>query len=219
MAIPAVLHVASMSQALPVGAVLARRGRLRPAPVVWVAAWCVVLLLSDAGLLLIARWEGNNLWVRYIALPAESTLALWTLSYWQVHDLLRLAYRLAIPLLLVATALTLAFSDSSRHFDEFMAPLHALVLLTAALHTLVHRAIRTEGSITRESWFWVSLGMSLYFGSAVALQPFNSALLATHMDWVRAAYLTHAWVEIVAFALITVGVLCPPYQGPFGGRS
>lgn len=219
MPIPAVLHGAAVSQALPLVAGLMRRGRPLSAPARWVLVWCGLLLLGDAVSLATALQRIENLWILYGFVPLESAVALWALSSWQPHALLRLSYRLAIPALLAATAVPLLLLPPQQTFDQIVAPLHALVLLVASLHTLLHRSILAEGSLARETWFWTGLGLCLYFGSDVAVRPFAQALLATNPDWVRGVYFARAWTHILAFVLITVGILCPLFPRRSGGRS
>jgi hypothetical protein len=104
-------------------------------------------------------------------------------------------------------------------FEQVVSPIHALVLLAASLHTLVHRAVGAEGAIAREHWFWMGLGLSLYFAASVAIGPFAQALLASNIAWVRQAYIARAWTSVLAFVLITTGVLCPHFRRGSGGRS
>jgi hypothetical protein len=216
---PAVLYAASLSQALPLVARWMRRGRHLPAPVRFVLGWCAVLLMTDVLSIVIAREQGDNLFLQYAAVPIESGLILWALSGWQSHGVFRLAYRLAIPVLAAATAAVLIISPPEQASEELVAPFHALVLLAASLHTLLDRALRANGAIAEEPWFWVGLGLSLYYASSVAIGPFSQALLSSNVDWVRRAYLARAWTDIFAFALITTGILCPLFRRASGGPS
>ncbi len=158
MPFPAVLYAAAILQALPLFAGLARRGRPVSAPARWVLVWCGLLLLGDAVTLATAMQSRENLWFFFGFVPLESAVALWALSDWQPHALLRLSYRLAILALLAATTVALLLLPPHQTFDQIVAPLHALVLLAAALHTLLHRSVLADRAVTRETWFWMSLG-------------------------------------------------------------
>lgn len=219
MAIPAVLYAASLSQALPLLAALTRRGRPLPTPARWILAWCARGLATDLLSLVVAFAQGENEWVQYLAVPLGSAFVLWGLSGWQADELFRLAYRLAIPALALATMVALLVPHPEPLFDQVVAPFHALVLLAAALHTLLHRALRSEGTIARETWLWIALGLSLYFAGSVAIHPFAQALLGSKPEWVRQAWLARAWTTILAFGLITTGILCPLFRRASGGPS
>lgn len=216
---PMVLYAASVSQALPLVAGWMRWGRPLPAPARFVLVWCGVLLATDVLSIAVARAQGHNLWLQYAAVPIESGLILWALSGWQSHEVFRLAYRIAIPVLAAATAVALLIRPPEQMLDEVVAPFHALVLLGASLHTLLDRALRAEGAIGWQPWFWIGLGLSLYYASSVAIGPFAQALLASNVAWVRQAYLARAWISIFAFVLITTGILCPLFRPASGGRS
>jgi hypothetical protein len=219
MAIPAVLHAAAASQLGPLLGALAWWGRRPPIALRWILVWCALLVLGDALYLATAYAQGHNLWLQYVTEPAQATAALWALALWQNHFTLALAQRLAIPLLVLVTAGTAAFAPGVPSFDLFLAPLYALVLLAAALTTLLRRALTSEGHLLRQDWFWASLGIALYAGVDVAVQPFAQALVVPHPDWVRQVYLAKAWIDILAFGLVTVGVLCPRFLHRSSGRS
>ncbi len=216
---PAVLYAASLSQALPLVAGWLCRGRPLPAPVRFVLLWCALLLATDALSIAVAWARGDNLWLQYAAVPIESGLILWALSGWQSHEVFRLAYRIAIPVLAAATAAILLMWPPESASEQVVAPIHALVLLAASLHTLLHRALRAEGTIGWQPWFWIGLGLALYYASSVAIGPFAQALLKTDVGWVRQAYLARAWISIFAFILITTGILCPLFRRASGGPS
>ena len=219
MRFPAGLFAAALAQALPLVAASMRWGRPVPAPARWVLGWCGLLVLTDVLSIAVAFGPGANLWLQYGAVPLGSALILWGLSHWQLNALPRLAYRLAIPVLVAATVVALLLLHPEPMFDQVVAPFHALVLLVASLHTLLDRALRTADSISREPWFWIGLGLSLYFAASVAIGPFAQALLASNVDWVRQAYVARAWTSVLAFALITTGILCPHFRPPSGGHS
>jgi hypothetical protein len=126
---------------------------------------------------------------------------------------------LAIATLVVATIAGLLLLGPEPLFDQVLAPFHALVLLAASLYTLLARALRSTGTIAGEHWFWIALGLSLYFAASVAIGPFAVALLASNVDWVRQAYIARAWISVLAFVLITTGIVCPHFRRESGGRS
>ena len=214
---PLVLYAASASQVLPLLAGLRHRTRL-PAVRVWVLAWCASVLASDLMQIWVRGHSGNdNRWAQILAVPIQNAIMLWTLSLWQRHAVSRLAFRIAIPLFLVAVfALVPALRDKPT-FETVARPFQGLLLLAAALYTLVSNAARDPGGVTRQDWFWVTLGTSLYFGLRVALPPFAAVLMQSNMELVRLAYLVQAWADIAVFALIARGIWCPLPQARSGG--
>jgi hypothetical protein len=214
---PLILHVAALSQALPVLAAL-RHGRRLPAARLWTIAWCVALIVGDAMQL---WWRGengtNNLWLRVAGAPIQNAIMLWTLSLWQRHAVSRLAFRIAIPLFLVTLVALIPTVGETGTFNTVTGPFQALLLLAGALYTLVRNAASDPEGVTRHDWFWVTLGVSLYFGLRVALPTFAQILMSSHQDLVRLAYFVQASADIAVFLLIARGIWCPLPLARSGG--
>ena len=211
---PLVLYAAAASQMLPILAAFRHRTRLPPARL-WAIAWCASLLLSDAAQFSLRGIE--NRWAQILAVPIQNAIMLWTLSLWQRHAVSRLAFRIAIPLFLVAVIALVPTVRDKNTFELVARPFQALLLLAAALYTLVSNAARDPGGVTRQDWFWITLGASLYFGLRVALPPFAAVLMESHVSLVRLAYLVQAWADIAVFLLIARGIWCPLPQARSGG--
>lgn len=218
--LPPILHAATLSQALPLLAAARYGPRLPPARK-WVALWCVTMLASDAAQFWLrgADGMGHNLWIEYIVVPLHSTIMLWTLSLWQQDPVSRLAFRVAIPLHLLALAALIPAAESAAAFNTFTRPFQSLVLMAASLYTLVRRASAEPEQVTGSDWFWVTLGASLFFAIRVALAPFVGLMLSTNVEFARLAYLVSAWIDIGAFFLIARGMVCPLPQTLSGGSS
>jgi hypothetical protein len=214
---PLILHAAALSQALPILAGL-RHGRRLSAARLWTIGWCVALILGDALQLWRRGPSGtNNLWLQAAGTPIQNAIMLWTLSLWQRHAVSRLAFRIAIPLFLVTLVALIPTVSDRGTFDSVTRPFQALLLLAGALYTLVRNAASDPEGVTRQDWFWVTLGVSLYFGLRVAVPPFAAILMNSHQDLVRLAYFVQAGADIAAFLLIARGIWCPLPQARSGG--
>jgi hypothetical protein len=204
-----IVHAAAASQLLPPVLGVAA-GRLSPVPRRWVVVWCLLQAASDGISLAVAYSGHGNLWVTSLFSPVSGAVALWTLSCWQRGATGRLALRFAIPLfLLVSAGLTLGVDDP-RTYSLIAAPYHALVLCFAALWTFMTRSLAERGRLLRQDWFWVLGGIMLFTGTATALQPLSWYLLrVAREDLLVSAINVKSAVDVLAFAAITLGVLCP----------
>jgi hypothetical protein len=205
---PLVFYLATLAQGVPPVAAVAARRPVRGART-WVLLWCALLLAVD----LVQWWLGahreRNLWLIYVITPAGGALALWALSCWQTRELPRLTLRFAIgPFLLVCLVLLLAVERPSD-FSRVGQPVASLVCLCAAAFTLLARSQEATGPLVRQDWFWVSAGMALYFGVTVTIAPLSALLVGTSPEQLTLAYEARAALEVVAFALIAVGMVCP----------
>lgn len=218
--IPLVLYGAAAAQVLPVLAA-ARYGVRLPSPRPWIVVWCAALLASD-----IAQYRfgigaagASNQWLQYIAVPTQNAIMLWALSLWQPDPVSRLAFRVAIPLDVIALLALIPAAESAAVFNQFTWPFQSLVLLAGSLYTLVRRAIGEPERVTSRDWFWVTLGTSLFFAFRMAVPPFANMMMASHLEIARLAYIFSAWIDILACVLIARGMLCPLPQARSGGSS
>ena len=212
MAIPLVLYAASGAQLAPVAAALKVRGRQRPVPYPRIMIWCVFLVFTDVVDRVVTKLIGNNLWTAYLILPVEVGLVLWILSAWQVTPFLQLAYTIMIPVMGVVTAAALLLTDPTFTFYRWVAPFLALLALAASLHTLVYGALQSRNPLPGQDWFWFCLGLSLFWIGYVSLPVFADMFVVSHVEWVRWAYIARAWSNIVAFVVMSWGIL--RYRGP-----
>jgi hypothetical protein len=212
-------HAAALSQLLP-PVVSVAAGRLASPARRWMVVWCLGLVTQEAVAVAIGRQGEPNLWVAYVFLPITGATALWTLSLWQSGTTARLALRLAIPLFVVTSAVLSFRADDPRAFSMFAAPFHAIVLLLAATWTFVHRSLTAHDALWRQDWFWAAGGLMLYGGASTAIQPLTSYLLsAGREDLLLVAFNARAAMEVLAFAAITGGMLCPVPRSSSGGSS
>jgi hypothetical protein len=206
-AIPVLLHVASASQALPIVAAALVGERPLPVPHRRLALWCCLLVLLDVVDLAVGANTGNNLWTGYLTLPVEIGMTLWILSSWQSPRWAR-AYLLAVPVIGATVAIVLSLTDPLRTFDVWVSPILALLALAASLQTLVLRALQSRDALVRLDWFWICLGMAIFWVVQVSSPVFAFAFMRPHQDWVVTILLFRAGLMILSFVCMSWGIAC-----------
>jgi hypothetical protein len=201
--------LSSGSQALPVAAVFGAWGRRPPAPWGRLVDWCVLLILADLVDVAVGLRYGSNAFTSQITLPLEVGLTLRILAPWQSTPAWRAWYDRALWAILLVVAALLILTDPEETFDIWVSPLLSLLALAALVHTLVSRALRSDRALPDQDWFWVCLGMSLFWAVAVPAPPFLTAFLAAQWAGVVATLIGRGYLNIVAFLLISWGVVCP----------
>ena len=219
MAIPLIAKVQFACQALPIVAALTVRDRPRPVLYQRAIIWFCVLMLTDESAVVVGTLTGNNLWLGYLTLPLEVGLFLWMLSVLQPTEYLRTAYSLSVPVIGLVVIALLVLTDPAKTFDRYVAPGLALVTLSASLETLVLRSLESRAPLTQQDWFWLCLGLSLFWLSFVSITIFHQAFIGTHVDWVVTALIARAWVDIVAYSLMAWGLLQPWLRARSFGSS
>ncbi|MBC7894506.1 MAG: hypothetical protein H7066_03780, partial [Cytophagaceae bacterium] len=184
----AIISLAVATQLMPTFAVLSLERPVPPARF-WIAIWGLAFFLSDTSQLFIssvARQE--NLWFYLIANPLEDAALLMAFSYWQIRPVMRLTFRVAIPLLAFVTlAIALAFGEVNT-FKTASSPFRLLLITTAVAYTFVVRLARENDRIGARDWLWTSLGVILYYSAYVVVDPVSAALLPQRPDLARLVY-------------------------------
>jgi len=209
MKIPWSVYAGGIAQALPLVAVVVRRSGLTRTQR-WTVAWAGFLLGFDAIALTMALSGRNNHLLNYALTPLVTSFALFILSLWQLSSRSTRAIRYLIPLLVIVWVVMVATIESTRTFSLVAEPFAGLLLLGAAVWTLLTRAIREEGRLGRQEWSWIVGGMALYAATSVALPPVSYLLVDLSPQLVNRAFEGKSLIDVVAFALIARGVLVAP---------
>lgn len=185
----------------------------------WIAVWCLIIVAWEIFAAMLGALGMNNLWTMYVGQPLVSSALLWALAQWHPDRSARLALKIAVPLVvLVSAVLSLTFDDP-REFSLAVAPFHAIVTLLATVWTFVSLSLASESSIASEDWFWMIGGLMLYAATAAAMQPLAWYLIRERVDLLHAAFNVRAAVVILSFAGITWGMLLRGAPRFSGGSS
>ncbi len=203
------LYAAAFAQLLPVLGGLPH-GRSLPSARRWFMLWCALSFTGDAVQFLFGRVAGaENLWLRLVVVPAQFGIAFWVLSLWQLGAKSRRVMRQAIVILIPATLVIALLWEGLASFGDKSGPILQLAMLAASVYTLVSRSVASSDRLAREDWFWITLGLSLYFAVNVALGPVAMALLSQDQTFLVQVFVFKARADILAFILMTIGMLCP----------
>lgn len=200
-------------------AVLAWWGRQPPTPLRRLAVWSLFLLVTDLLEFVAGAATGNNLWLEYVVLPLELCFTLWILAAWQPDRRWSRRYEIAIPVIVAVVAVLLLAVDPAAQFYLWIGPVLSLVAVLATMLTLIPRSLLSRTTLTNQDWFWVCLGLALFWACFAPVPPFMQAFLGTRTEWVVGFLLTRAWLTVAAFLLITWGVFCQRLPVRLPGRS
>lgn len=146
-------------------------------------------------------------------------MILWALSHWQTRPLIRIAYRVAIPIVILIYIVIAIAAGEQSGFQSFAGPFRSLVVLAAALFTLLSRSTEEAEGVWSKDWFWVTIGVSLYYGLIVAAEPVVALLVPHNVSAALAVFTVKAIGDIIAFILIWRGMRCPLTQGSYSGST
>ena len=218
MRFPLILHIAWASTALPVLAGLWGGWRSSPSrTAVWV--WALLLVLANALALLLASRGVNNHWLIYLSTPLIGVTVIAALSGWQVRERGRLVLRILRPLYLVAWTVIVFAVEDINTFSLVAGPFSAFVLLSAVSATFVARSMHSVHPLTKQDWFWVSIGLLIFYGIETGYPPVALLLGRSRPDLLLAALEARSAVIIAAMITVSWGLLCPTTLPQSGGSS
>ena len=179
------------------------------------------MLLSDGLALWFALQGTQNLWVGYVGGPIALLAALMALSYWHPNARVQIVFRVAIPVLLLLSIILVVLIEDTGTFSLITGPIENLVLVAASIVTLIACASRLDGSLLKQDWFWIGIGLALRYGSSASLDPIARILVGQDMSMLAMVYQINAGIDIVASLLIVGGMLCqiPPLRASSGASS
>ena len=157
--------------------------------------------------------HGNNLWLGYFEAPLNAALVLWSFVPWQRSGTIRLAIRISVVLYAVACVALILTAERPTEFGTYSYPIQSLLILGAAVYTLVTRARSTDEPLVRQDWFWICIGWCIAHLFTLASYPIlNTFLRAGDMRALR-----HA--TDIRIGASGIGLLCIAFGFRAAARS
>ena len=218
MRVPLILYLAWASTALPVLAGL-WSGWRSSASRTAVSVWALLLVLANALAVLLASRGQNNHWLIYLSTPLNGVAVIVALIGWQVREAGQLVLRILLPLYLLAWTVIVFAVEDIRTFSLLAGPFSAFVLLSAVAATFVTRSMHSVDPLTRQDWFWISIGLLIFYGIETGYPPVALLLGRSRPDLLLAAIQARAAFSIAAMLTVSWGLLCPTTLPQSGGSS
>lgn len=179
------------------------------------------MLTADALDLFYSIHGRENLWLGNFFGPIELATLLLALAWWHPKGPKRSMMRAIVPAFVVVWFLLIGFVETGDSFNLIAGPLKSLVVLGASVVTLLLALRVEEGSLIRQDWFWITIGLALKYGSEAALEPFSRLLVQSHRDLVVTALESKSVADVIASLAIAGGILCPipPLRASSGRTS
>jgi hypothetical protein len=177
-----------------------------------ITIWFGAATLSDIAAFVTARWFHNNQPSGRIWFALSVVFALEALAAFQVGKNRVMAFRVAIVAYLAAWALLAAFVEPLPTFSTYTEPLHALVILTAAVLTLLRRASLGRGDLFDDPGFLIAAGLAGYAVATVLETLVGQLWLHDAPQYVNAYYAASNIVTALGEIVIIKGLFLPPYS-------
>ena len=209
---------AGLSYGIPVIAAL-RAGAELSAALIIVAIYCGLALVESCIMIALTLRGTMNLWLIHVFTPIEVVLVLLAFSRWQVRESSRTMLLSIIPLFLVTWAFLLATADSLAEFPIYGRTLAALLIIAVAAYTLLVQSQHAATLVTSYPWFWVSVGLLVYFPYLVLLNPLSATLRDRRDDLIFTLYQANGALMILSNFFITWAIRCQMRHSSGGSSS
>lgn len=203
-----IINASILAESLPVAAAVAIRTR-DPARR-WVAIAFGSWVLQDIALWWTAVRHWNNHWIIHIGNPITTVLFLLAYVWWMDDPIRQRALRIAAGAYVVVWALLFLTVENVATFSQYTGPLQALVLMLVCAYAVVRAVGTGPAPVWRRDVFWVSIGLLLDLGTGLLMAPVSGILAQTHPAMVQTALAGKDAINILAYLLVTIGMLCPP---------
>lgn len=209
-------YLAIFSFAIPSWAGL--RARRLNLPLRLIVIYSAVALVEGLLMSYLGSRHQTNLWLIHIFAPFEASILLYALSRWQTRELAQLTVVLCIPaFLLLWGALTLT-AESLAQFPQYVKTVESILLVAVSAYTLVSRSRSLVQPLAEQDWFWVCVGLIIYFSMLAVLNPVANLLLERdEMVLLMAVFEVNAALMILHNILFAWAIRCQQQQMNSGG--
>jgi len=181
------------------------------------AAYVGLEFVADATMFTLGRLKHNNLWIGHLAVPLQTVLIVLAFSAWQVDERLGRWLRRAAPVALVFWIPPALGWESARDFSVASISIQAIICLVLAAFTVVRRSFDDHLLVRNQSWFWIGVGVMLYFATFALLGPASHYLIKLSPTTTIALFSARAVFQVIANVLYYQGMRCPlspPHSWP-----
>jgi len=159
-----------------------------------------------------------SLWLIHVFGPFEATILLYALSRWQLRELARLTIVFCIPAFLLLWGGLTITTESLEKFPQYVKTVESFLLVAVSAYTLVSRSRSLVEPLAQQDWFWVCVGLMIYFSMLAVLNPVANLLLEQDsMALLMAVFEVNAALIIVHNILFAWAIRCQQQQMNSGG--
>lgn len=208
--------LAILSFAVPT--LLGFRARRLSLPLRLIVIYSAAALAEGLVMWLLSEQNRPSLWLIHVFGPFEATILLYAMSQWQLRELPRLTIVMCIPaFLLLWGGLTLT-TESLEKFPQYVKTVESILLVAVSAYTLVSRSRSLVEPLAQQDWFWVCVGVMIYFSMLAVLNPVANLLLELDsMVLLMAVFEVNAALIIVHNLLFAWAIRCQQQRVNSGG--
>jgi hypothetical protein len=158
----------------------------------------------------------NNLWLIYPYAIIEYGLLTVVFSHWLSNVKTKRIALWSIPLYGIISIVFLIWLEREDQFNNYSKSLECILLISISAYTLLDVSKHTTQSLLKETRFWVSTAVLIYYTSSLMLNALSNMLMSFPLETVRIVWTVNTCILIVANLLYSKGFLCQARN--FGGR-
>lgn len=183
-----------------------------------IVIYCAAAFVEGVVMWYLSETNQTSLWMIHLFGPFEATILLYALSRWQIRELARLTVLLCIPAFLLLWGGLTVTTESLEKFPQYVKTVESILLVAVSAYTLVSRSRSLLEPLAQQDWFWVCVGLMIYFSMLAVLNPVANLLLEQNsMVMLMAVFEVNAALIIVHNVLFAWAIRCQQQQVNSGG--
>lgn len=177
-----------------------------------VALLVILVVIEGLSLYLILSYEGNNLWLSHLVTLLQYVVLAWILAQWQSQEGKRRGILISIWVFIglwLAAKLTV---EGFNQYDNYTATLSGAMLVVIAAQTLQQLNYGNLKNFFRNSRFWISLGVLVYFSGTLIFLALINEIVRLSSSAILLAWSIQWLITVVSNILYAEGIICQRRQ-------
>ena len=177
-----------------------------------ITLWFSAAVLSDIAVIVTAQLHQSTQSIAPIWFASSVIFALGSLAVYQSGDRRAAVVRVSIGVYLAVSVILLMTIEPLGAISTYAAPLHALVILAAAVLTLLRRASLGRGELLVDPGFLIAAGLTGYAVAAVFETLVTQLWVHDFPQYVKAYYATCDVLTALSEFVIIKALFASPYS-------
>ncbi|TAK52118.1 MAG: hypothetical protein EPO24_15430 [Bacteroidetes bacterium] len=187
-------------------------------PMKYLTIYFSIDLMSSIGSMVLGKLGINNMVIMNMQIPVEYGFFVVALSFWVGSRGVQRVLRFSIIAYLVCWLILFLTLESFFKFSSIARPLLTVLVLIAAVVTLVYLLRDTSYPLLLQPAFWICSGLIIYNAGNATFFLITQYLFHISENTLVTAWVLHNIIGVFSYVLFAGGFICQRMRLNSGGR-